>query len=375
MRTWRVLLLGTGDEGALDGEGAVRPDTGTARMRDCLCGPGLCLYNNDMPSRLPRRALLGLALKAPLLAVACGSAQPSVALPTAAGGDSALRATTVTPIPPTATPVPATSTPPPPPLLLAPASIPQGGFAIVVLNEAASSATATFQGRQYPMLRAGERSWAVVGTGAFTAPDLYAVNVSYTPPGRAPASLVTSLSVARKDYPVENIQLDAQTASLLAADIIQAELAKRASIYSGYTAQRLWTGPFVRPNAGVLSSIYGEGRSYNGAPVTDYHRGTDFAGEAGSPVLAAAAGKVAFTGELKVRGNSVMVDHGAGVFTAYHHLSRIDATAGQTIAAGQQVGLLGSTGLVTGPHLHWEVVIRGIEVDGQLWLGGQEYGL
>jgi murein DD-endopeptidase MepM/ murein hydrolase activator NlpD len=199
--------------------------------------------------------------------------------------------------------------------------------------------------------------------------------VTYTPPGRPQASLVASISVIDKDYPVENIDLDPQTSTLLAADVVQAELAKRASIYAGYTAQKLWSGPFVRPHGGPLSSTYGEGRSYNRGPVTDYHRGTDFVGDPGSPIVATAAGRVAFTGELKVRGNSVIVDHGAGIFTAYHHLSRIDVTDGQAVTKGQPLGGLGSTGLVTGPHLHWEVVVRGVEVDGQLWLNGQEYGL
>lgn len=225
------------------------------------------------------------------------------------------------------------------------------------------------------MLRSGDRSWAIVGVGAFTSPQLYPVNVSYTAPGGGQTSLVASLAVLKKDYPVANIELDSQTASLLAPDIIQAELAKRASIYSGYTAQKLWSGRFVRPNAGAYTSNYGEGRSYNGGPVTDYHRGNDFGGEPDSAVVSAAAGRVTFTGELKVRGNSVIVDHGAGVFTAYHHLSRIDATDAQPVTAGQQLGLLGSTGLVTGPHLHWEVVVRGIEVDGRLWLNGADWGL
>jgi murein DD-endopeptidase MepM/ murein hydrolase activator NlpD len=130
----------------------------------------------------------------------------------------------------------------------------------------------------------------------------------------------------------------------------------------------------LRPSTAAIGDVYGTGRSYNGAPVTDYHRGLDFVSREGDPLTAAAAGRVAFAGELKVRGNSVIVDHGAGVFTAYHHLSRIEVAQGQSIAAGQQVGLCGSTGLVTGPHLHWEVTVRGVEVDGELWLKGQEIG-
>src|SRR5207245_2752637 len=107
----------------------------------------------------------------------------------------------------------------------------------------------------------------------------------------------------------------------------------------------------------------------------DYHRGTDFTGQTGDPITAAAAGKAVFVGPLKVRGNSVILDHGAGVFTAYHHLSHFDVAQGASVAAGQLLGLIGSTGLVTGPHLHWEVIVRGIEVDGLLWLNGSQYGL
>lgn len=329
-----------------------------------------------MRSRVPRRAVLGLAFNATFLALACGDPDlDDMSRATVDPRDAGATGVTVTPVPPTATPVPATPTAVPPALQLLPAQIAQGGFAMVVLNEAASSATVSFQGRQYPMLRSGDRSWAMVGIGAFTQPQLLPVTVSYMPPGRAQTSATTSLSVVDKVYPYENINLDPSTSALLAPDIVNAELARRAAIYSGYTAQKLWSGPFARPNPGLISSIYGEERSYNGGPVSSYHTGTDFAGDTGSPITAAAAGKVAFAGDLRVRGGSVILDHGAGVFSAYHHLSRIDVADGAAIAMGQQLGLMGATGLVTASHLHWEVVVRGVEVDGQLWLAGQAFGL
>ena len=168
--------------------------------------------------------------------------------------------------------------------------------------------------------------------------------------------------------------LDSETASLLDPAIVNAEIAQRAAIFSGFTAQRLWTGAFIVPGQGSITSIYGEGRSYNGGPVTDFHKGTDFGGNTGDPVIAAAAGRVVFAGSLKVRGGTVIIDHGAGVFTAYHHLSAIDVKEGALVKAGDRVGAIGSTGLVTGPHLHWEVIVRGVEVDGRLWLQGVEIG-
>jgi murein DD-endopeptidase MepM/ murein hydrolase activator NlpD len=283
-----------------------------------------------------------------------------------------------TPPPPSPTPeptVPPTPTQPPPPLVLLPPQIVQGGTSVIVLNEPATSATLTFLGRQYPMLRHGQSWWAVVGVGALASVGQHAVAVVLIPPGRSQAANVyASLSVLHKAYPLEHIELDSTTASLLAPDIVRAELNQRAEIFAGYTAQRLWSGPFRRPSSGPISSRYGELRSYNRAPATDYHKGTDFVGEVGAPVTSAAAGRVVFTGELRVRGNAVMVDHGAGVFTAYHHLSSIAVQRGDLVEPGQAIGGIGATGLVTGPHLHWEVVIRGVEVDGEIWLENREIG-
>ena len=334
----------------------------------------------------PSPRLLAVALPAALLLAACSSgraAVPGVEVATLVPATSTPPSSATAPSSPTAaisppartSPTPTAAATPAAPLALSPPEIPQGGVATIVLYEPAVAATVTFQGRQYPMLREGQRWWAMVGVGAFTEPGRLPVSVSYTPAGRsAPASIVASLGVTKKDFPVEYIELDPETSSLLAPDIVQAEIAQRAAIFAGFTAQRLWSGPFLPPGRGSISSVYGEGRSYNRGPVTDYHRGTDFIGDIGSPAFAAAAGRVVFTGALRVRGNTVIIDHGAGVFTAYNHLSAISTTEGELVGAGQQIGAIGSTGLATGPHLHWEVIVRGVEVDGQLWLQGKEIG-
>jgi murein DD-endopeptidase MepM/ murein hydrolase activator NlpD len=224
------------------------------------------------------------------------------------------------------------------------------------------------------MLKNGQSWWAIVGVGALASTGAASVSVDYATAAGPQTSATGAVSIVHRDYETEDVELDATTSQLLAPDIVNAELAKRDAIYSVYTPQRLWSGPFLRPNAAAVGDVYGLMRSYNHGPVTSYHTGTDFVAFDGSPALAAAAGKVAFAGPLTVRGNSVIVDHGMGVFTAYHHLSRIDVQTGQTVTAGMQVGLTGHTGLVDGPHLHWEVIVRGIEVDGLLWLKGTEIG-
>ncbi len=93
----------------------------------------------------------------------------------------------------------------------------------------------------------------------------------------------------------------------------------------------------------------------------------------GTPVIAANTGRVAFAGDLTVRGRSVILDHGAGVFSAYHHLSEIDVVEGQLVNKGDLIGAVGQTGLAEGPHLHWEIVVHGVEVDALLWTQA-EYG-
>jgi len=93
----------------------------------------------------------------------------------------------------------------------------------------------------------------------------------------------------------------------------------------------------------------------------------DIAAGEGTPVIAAAAAVVALAEPLQVRGNAVILDHGAGVHSAYYHLSRIDVAVGEPVRQGQQIGLVGATGLSTGAHLHWEVRVGEIFVNPLEW--------
>jgi murein DD-endopeptidase MepM/ murein hydrolase activator NlpD len=116
------------------------------------------------------------------------------------------------------------------------------------------------------------------------------------------------------------------------------------------------------PVPGVESSGFGWRRD----PMrrsAKFHKGTDFAADRGTPVYAAGAGLVAFTGRQHGYGNVIYIDHGGGVVTRYAHLSKIDTHAGAPILAGIQIGRVGATGRATGPHLHFEVRIGGMAVD------------
>lgn len=115
---------------------------------------------------------------------------------------------------------------------------------------------------------------------------------------------------------------------------------------------RLWSKPFMRPRSTPITSRFGAGRTFNGV-VTSRDLGVDLRGATGAPVLAANRGIVAAVDTFYLGGRIVYIDHGEGLLTAYMHLSRILVSVGDTVARGQRIGLVGATGRVTGPHLHW----------------------
>lgn len=115
---------------------------------------------------------------------------------------------------------------------------------------------------------------------------------------------------------------------------------------------QLWTEPFIRPRSSRITSGFGSGRLFNGR-LSSSHGGVDFAGQPGDPVRAANRGIVALVDNFFLAGNVVYIDHGAGVVTGYFHLTKALVTAGDTVERGQEIGVVGATGRVTGPHLHW----------------------
>ena len=126
--------------------------------------------------------------------------------------------------------------------------------------------------------------------------------------------------------------------------------------------ERLWRAPFERPVPGPSNGRFGARSVFNGQARSP-HAGADFSSEAGTPVKAPNAGKVVAARELFFTGNTVIVDHGAGVSSLLAHLSRIDVHEGDLVTPGEIIGAVGATGRVTGPHLHWAVRVGRARVD------------
>lgn len=174
------------------------------------------------------------------------------------------------------------------------------------------------------------------------------------------------LYVEEGDYGREALSVPEETidpANTLPEDELVAKLVAQV------TPEKMWQGPFKFPTDYYekFPSVFGTRRSYNGSAYTYYHTGLDLYGSTLTPVLAPAAGRVVFAGPLTVRGNSTYIDHGWGVFSGFLHQSKLLVSVGDVVEAGQTIGMVGGTGRVTGPHLHWEIWVGGVPVDPIQW--------
>jgi murein DD-endopeptidase MepM/ murein hydrolase activator NlpD len=149
---------------------------------------------------------------------------------------------------------------------------------------------------------------------------------------------------------------------LLARITAEAELMTLA--YQGVSPEPAWRNGFVRPVREPANSSFGTRSVFNGEPRNP-HAGTDFLSPTGTPIHAPAGGRVVVARDLFFTGNTVVIDHGLAVFSMLAHLSQLNVHEGQDLSRGEVVGLVGSTGRVTGPHLHWALRVGHARVDAQ----------
>lgn len=241
-----------------------------------------------------------------------------------------------------------------------------GELLLVVVNRRpqAEAPTGTFRGRAllfYPVRGGG---WAALaGIDLDVPPGPAALDIVLNGP-QGPRPWTRTITVAPKTFPRRNLTVDDRYVRLSPADEarVAREQARTAALYATAGPSPLFGGRFASPIAGATASRFGERRVFNGVPK-DPHSGADLRAAQGDPVRAPAAGRVALAGDLFYSGSTVVLDHGLGLYTVYAHLSRIDVVEGQSVAARSVLGLVGSTGRVTGPHLHWGVKFSGDRVD------------
>jgi murein DD-endopeptidase MepM/ murein hydrolase activator NlpD len=211
----------------------------------------------------------------------------------------------------------------------------------------------------------------LVAVHALTEPGYSWLDLAWQPAdGTESQTIRWPIRVVDAGYPTFDIVLPPGKGDLLAPNLVQAELERMMALWNAPPTPPVWRRLFLRPVADEFrtSAPYGQRRSYNSGPVSGFHAGQDFAAPEGAPIIAPAAGTVVLAEELIVRGNAVLIDHGGGVFTGYWHLVDIAVSAGQQVQPGDLLGGVGTTGLSTGNHLHWELRVNGFAVDPMQWL-------
>ena len=180
-----------------------------------------------------------------------------------------------------------------------------------------------------------------------------------------PATARARLLVLGGGYPVQRLTVSRSFTELDAATLerVAREKATLERLWETATATRLWRGPFRLPLDGSPRAAgFGLKRIINDEPRAP-HTGADFSAPAGAPVLAANAGTVVLAEEHFFAGNSLILDHGEGLFTMYFHLQESVVRPGQRVRAGEMLGRVGSTGRATGPHLHWGARLFGARIN------------
>ena len=232
-------------------------------------------------------------------------------------------------------------------------------------NLPSSNPTVVLNGKTYPMFPVGgNRYRALVPTTPLERAGSRQLLVN---DGTQQQNI--AVQVRDRSFPTQSIWLSDDKNSIRGTDF---EFDRVAAFKALVTPEKYWNGPFLRPSQGYVSTIYGVRRYYNGEFAENYyHRGVDYAAGTGTPVVAPAAGRVALVGlesqGFELHGNTVGIDHGQGVTSIFIHLNRIDVREGEMVKAGQVIGGVGSTGISTGPHLHWGLYVHAQAVDPVPW--------
>jgi murein DD-endopeptidase MepM/ murein hydrolase activator NlpD len=241
-------------------------------------------------------------------------------------------------------------------------------LAVWLITRAPITPALSFAGKAISVTTEGGSSWAMIPINALADP------------GTKPLTLTVGASVWPLLVPIragvfeiQDIPAEAADPILSEAAKVNAELARMTQLFAGtspdgWTPRSRFTPPLAPTVKYEASSPFGSRRTYGSIPGLSVHAGEDFAVAPGTPVIAPAAGTVVLAEPLFVRGKAVVIDHGRGVYSGYWHMQSLNVKAGDQVSPGQVLGMVGSTGLSTGAHLHWEMRVDGVAVDPLQWV-------
>jgi murein DD-endopeptidase MepM/ murein hydrolase activator NlpD len=233
------------------------------------------------------------------------------------------------------------------------------------------SASVTFLSRTAVLRPApnGRAALAFLGIDLAVKPGSYEMVIRIERATGETEEIRRDIEVAAKVFPFTKLRFKPEyvTPPASVQERIRREGELLAWIMSAVTPEWLGDGPFVLPHGAPSWSNFGQ-RRLNNEVLQSVHAGLDIRAPFGDPIRAANAGRVAMASDLYFGGKTVILDHGLGVFSSYGHLSELKVKRGEAVAKGQVVGLCGTTGRSTGPHLHWAVKIFDARVDPEAML-------
>jgi murein DD-endopeptidase MepM/ murein hydrolase activator NlpD len=220
--------------------------------------------------------------------------------------------------------------------------------------------------REFPGFdEGGGLKWsALIGIDLETKPGRYKIALKGS--GRNNMSVIVQkdLWVAPKRFPTRTLEVDEKFVNPPADEKarIEEESAKVKAIMASITPEKFWRGSFRIPVPGEVISTFGKRNIYNGQPRSP-HTGTDFRGDVGTPIRAPNAGRIVLATDLYYSGNTIIIDHGLGLYSYLGHMSKFSVSEGDRVKPGDVIGRIGATGRVTGPHLHWSMRLISTQVD------------
>jgi murein DD-endopeptidase MepM/ murein hydrolase activator NlpD len=223
-----------------------------------------------------------------------------------------------------------------------------------------------FQGKEVYFQRTGNANefQALLGIGLFTKPGEYGLEIETNFHNVQTRKMYRNISVTDKVFALQRLTLPPELVTLSEKNLrrVGREKARLDKIWRKETLERFWKGGFIKPVEGEWGSGFGLRRIINDEPRSP-HTGVDITAPEGSPIRAGNSGRVVLTDELFFSGNSIIIDHGQGLYSMYFHLSKFLVKEGQRVDKRDIIGLVGATGRASGPHLHWGVRLQDARVD------------
>jgi len=244
----------------------------------------------------------------------------------------------------------------------------QGKSAVINVNSASTGLVGTIGDIKLQFFHNNKQQSSIFGIHAMIPAGLYPFHLEYKNNLNQNIVVDQLILIQQGFYPQDPpLQVDPST---LDESLTRPEDDLIFQVASPFTTEKILSGVFNYPvdEPICIKSWFGNRRSYNDQPYNRFHTGVDFGVCANLNIYAPADGKVVFTDSLLTRGNATIIDHGLGIYSGFWHQETILVEEGQFVKAGELIGVIGNTGRSTGPHLHWELIVNGVQVDPLPWL-------